>query len=90
MVERFNARISELVQQTQFASAEALRQTLENYLKLYNHHIPQKALGHITPISALKYWYKIKPELFTKRVYEYSKLASYFPPTCWPKNIWYY
>lgn len=77
MVERFNGRISEVVQQTRFASAEELRQTLENYLKLYNHHIPQKALGHTTPIAALKHWYKIKPELFKKRVYDHSKLDTY-------------
>jgi transposase InsO family protein len=77
MVERFNGRISEVVQQTRFASAEKLRQTLENHPKLYNHHIPQKALGHTTPISALKHWYKIKPELFTKRVYEHSKLDKH-------------
>ncbi|QBC44057.1 hypothetical protein C1H71_11300 [Iodobacter fluviatilis] len=54
MVERFNGRISEIVQQTHFASEQELRLTLEKYLKLYNHHIPQKALGHITLITALK------------------------------------
>jgi transposase-like protein len=54
MVERFNGRISEVVQQTRFASAQELEKTLHAYLKVYNHHIPQKALKHQTPIQALK------------------------------------
>jgi hypothetical protein len=28
--------------------------TLLNYLKLYNHHIPQRAIGAKTPIQALE------------------------------------
>jgi len=47
MVERFNERISDLVKQTHFASASELETTLARYLKI---HIPQKALGHKTPI----------------------------------------
>jgi hypothetical protein len=43
MVERFNGRISELLQQTRFDSAADLEKTLLNYLKLYNHHVPQRA-----------------------------------------------
>ncbi|UOD29980.1 hypothetical protein INH39_32285 [Massilia violaceinigra] len=39
MVERFNGRISELLQQTRFDSQADLKTTLLNYLKLYNHHI---------------------------------------------------
>lgn len=76
MVERFNGRISEVVQQTRFASAAELKATLLNYLKIYNHHIPQKALGHTTPIQAMKEWQKNKPELFKKRVYEQARLDS--------------
>jgi len=26
--------------------------------KIYNHHIPQKNLGHITPVQAFKSWQK--------------------------------
>jgi hypothetical protein len=44
MVERFNGRISELIRQTHFASAAELEATLQNYWKLYNHHIPQRAI----------------------------------------------
>jgi transposase InsO family protein len=56
MVERFNGRISEIVDQTRFASAAELESTLRNYVKIYNHNIPQRALKHQTPIQALKKW----------------------------------
>ncbi len=68
MVERFNGRISEVLATHRFNSALALEQTLQRYAHLYNHHIPQKALGHKTPIQALKDWQKQKPELFTKQI----------------------
>ena len=61
MVERFNGRISELVKQTRFASGAELEATLNNYLFTYNHHIPQRALGHLSPIDALKSWREKKP-----------------------------
>jgi transposase InsO family protein len=54
MVERFNGRISELCQQTRFESAAELEQTLKDYLLAYNHFIPQRAIGHRSPIDALK------------------------------------
>jgi len=54
MVERFNGRINELLQQTRFDSRADLETTLLNYLKLYNHHIPQRAIDSKTPILALK------------------------------------
>jgi Integrase core domain len=54
MVERFNGRISEVVKQTRFASAAELASTLNNHLQAYNHHIPQRALGHVSPVDALK------------------------------------
>lgn len=74
MVERFNGRISDLVKQTRFASAAELETTLEQYLKIYNHHIPQRALHHQTPIQALKKWQAEKPDLFVKRVYKQAGL----------------
>jgi len=43
---------------------------LLNYLKLYNHHIPQRAIDSKTPILALKEWQTKRPELFVKRVYD--------------------
>jgi len=77
MVERFNGRISEVLQQTRFASAAELASTLQNYLKLYNHHIPQRALGHIAPVDAMTEWCKKSPELFRKKVYKQAGLGTY-------------
>jgi len=76
MVERFNGRISELVKQTRFANSTELETTLRDYLTVYNHHIPQKALGFISPIDALKNWHKKMPELFKKRVYKQAELDT--------------
>ena len=76
MVERFNGRIADILKTTRFDSSVDLKQTLENYLEVYNHHIPQKALGHITPIQALKQWQKNKPDLFVKKVYNHSGLDT--------------
>jgi transposase InsO family protein len=74
VVERFNGRISEVVQQTRFSSAAELEKTLYVYLKVYNHHIPQKALKHQTPIQALKSWQQNKPDVFVKKVYNQAML----------------
>lgn len=71
MVERFNGRISDIVNQTRFGSAAELESTLRNYVKIYNHSIPQRALQHKTPVQALKEWHEKRPELFRKRVYNH-------------------
>ena len=76
MVERFNGRISDIVNQTRFGSASELESTLRNYLKIYNHSIPQRALKHQTPIQALKMWQEKKPDLFVKRVYNHTGLDT--------------
>ena len=76
MVERFNGRISDLLKQTRFASAGELDATFTQYLTIYNHHIPQRALSHQSPIQALKRWQIDKPELFVKRVYKHAGLDS--------------
>ena len=77
MVERFNGRISEVVNQTRFGSRAELESTLRNYLKIYNHNIPQRALDNATPIQAMKKWQEKKPELFVKRVYNQAGLDTY-------------
>ena len=77
MVERFNGRISEIVNQTRFASAAELEDTLMHYLSTYNQLIPQRALKHQTPIQALKNWHLEKPELFVKQVYKQPGLDIY-------------
>jgi len=76
MVERFNGRISELLTATRFASASELAEAIKHYERLYNHCIPQKALGYKTPIVALKEWHKKKPALFKKKVYDLSGLDT--------------
>jgi len=48
--------------QTHFASASELETTLARYLKIDNHYIQQKALGHKTSIQALKKWQAESPE----------------------------
>jgi transposase InsO family protein len=77
MVERFNGRISHVVKSTRFANADEMKTTLTQYLELYNHHIVQRNLGHLTPVKALKEWYRKKPELFNKRVYDHMGLDNY-------------
>jgi transposase InsO family protein len=72
-VERFNGRISELCQQTHFASAAQLEQTLKDYLLVYNHFIPQQAIGHQSPVDALASWYLQHPELFVRQVYKQTE-----------------
>ncbi len=70
MIERFNGRISEVVQQTRFGSIAELKETLLGYMTLYNHHIPQRALNHRPPMAVMKEWQHKAPELFVKRVYK--------------------
>ena len=50
--------------------------TLTQYLTTYNHHIPQRALNHQSPIQALKRWKTDKPDLFIKRTYKQAGLDS--------------
>ena len=62
---------------TRFDSAQNLADTLTGYVRLYNHQIPQKALGHIAPIQALKDWQQTCPERFKKRVYNLTGLDKF-------------
>ncbi|WP_027961494.1 integrase core domain-containing protein, partial [Halomonas halodenitrificans] len=72
MVERFNGRISDVLSTRRYVSGEDLEQTLKRYAWLYNHHIPQKALHHQSPIAVMKEWQIKRPELFTKRVVNHT------------------
>ncbi len=64
MVERFNARVGEVIAQTRFGSAAELETTLLAYVQTYNHRIPQRASDHHSPIQALKQWHELAPQLF--------------------------
>ncbi len=67
MVERFNGRISDVLQSHHFVSGEDLAQTLYRYVLLYNQQLPQSTLGSKTPLDAMQRWYVSHPHLFVKR-----------------------
>ncbi len=52
-----------------FDSAAILEKTLSRYLRLYNHHLPQRALGHISPDQALHDWQEERPGGLKTKVY---------------------
>lgn len=76
MIERFNGRIAEVLRQTRFPTVEALTETLMKYEQIYNQYIPQRALGHLAPVQALKNWRKAKPDLFHKREKNHTGLDN--------------
>jgi len=77
MVERFNARIADVLRTHYFNSGEDLEQTLMRYVSLYNHEFPQAALKGKTPAQALEQWYLSHPDLFIKRPYNRPGCDSY-------------
>lgn len=52
----------------QGALAAFLTRTLACYVRLYNNHLPQKALNYESPIQALKRWQSTHQELFARKV----------------------
>lgn len=76
MVDRFNGRIAEVRQTTRFRSGEQFSETLHRSVRLDNQQIPQRALGHVAPIQALKQWHEREPELFSKRPYHLTGLDT--------------
>ncbi len=76
MIERFNGRIADVLRTTRFDSSQHLAETLKRYVQVYNQHLPQKALGHIPPLQAMKSWYQKQPNLFKKRVYNLAGLDT--------------
>ena len=77
MVERFNGRIAEVLNTTRFSTSGQLASALQNYGRIYNQHIPQRSLGHVAPIQALKQWQEKRPGLFVKPVYNLPGLDNY-------------
>jgi len=53
--------VNRLLATTRFDSAEHLADTIKRYVKVYNQHIPQKALGHSPPLQAMKNWSQKQP-----------------------------
>jgi transposase InsO family protein len=70
MVERFNGRIADVLKTHRFNSRDDREQTLLRYVALYNHQLPQSALGSKTPMQGMKQWYQEHPHLFHKRLYD--------------------
>jgi hypothetical protein len=66
----------ELLQTHRFDTTADLEITLHRYVALYNHHIPQRALGHLTPVQALRNWQTSHPHLFRKKVYQQRDLTD--------------
>ncbi len=67
---------AEVLATTRFDSAQSLADTLSRYVRLYNHHIPQRALGHLSPVQALQDWQEKCPRLFKKKVYNLTGLDT--------------
>ncbi len=65
---------AEVLATTRFDSAQSLADTLSRYVRLYNHQIPQRALGHLSPVQALQDWQEKCPRLFKKKVYNLTGL----------------
>jgi transposase InsO family protein len=55
-VERCNGRISEVLATRRCRSGEHLAATLRRSVDVYNHHLPQRTLGHVSPHEALQQW----------------------------------
>jgi transposase InsO family protein len=88
MVERFNGRISDILKTHHFNSGEELGRTLHRYVDLYNHYLPQSALGSKTPIQAMKEWFKSKPELFHRKPYDRPGCNKYQCDTAYQSIHW--
>ena len=78
MVERFNGRLAQVLRSHRFNSAEDLKTTLHRYVWLYNEHLPQKGLGHLCPLQALKTWQQSHPQLFRKAVRNHPGPDNYY------------
>ena len=76
MIERFNGRIGEVLTTRRFRSGEHLEETLTRYVATYNVRIPQRALGHISPVDALRDWREKRPELFVSDLNNLPGLGS--------------
>ena len=90
MVERFNGRISDILQTHHFRSGEDLRTTLYRYVAMYNHKLPQSALGgkppsrpcrrgsNPTPSSSIEDHIIVRDVTFTKTTF--SSIGHLQPP----------
>lgn len=73
MIERYNGRIVEILEENHFENYNKLITIFKQYLKCYNYFIKQKVLGYKTPVDMVKYWYNKKVEIFK----EDTNISSY-------------
>ena len=77
MVERFNGRVADILKATRFRTAAELSTALGHYQRLYNEQIPQRALGHLCPVQALRAWREKAPDRFFRDIYNLPGLDRY-------------
>jgi hypothetical protein len=68
MVERFNGRLEQVLRSHHCNSAQDLTTTRHRDVWLYNAHLPQKAVQHLTPLQTMKRWRRPHPHPFSKQV----------------------
>ncbi len=69
MVERFNARLSDILRTHRFDSSKTMTETLLRFVEVYNHHLPQKVLDARTPWEKVLEWYQKQPDIFKHKPY---------------------
>jgi transposase-like protein len=62
----FEGRMADVFKTSRFREGEALGQTLQRYVALYNHQLPQLALKSQTPAQAVGAWQVSHPHLFLR------------------------
>ena len=68
MVERFNGRIKEILENNRFDSYKKLEESFNHYLKCYNHFNKQKVLGYKTPTDMIIFWYQKRKDIFKEKL----------------------
>ncbi len=68
MVERFNSGVEEILQRNRFDNYNKLIESLNYYLKCYNHFNKQKVLDYKTPAEMIRYWHEKKREIFKEGI----------------------
>ena len=72
MIGRFNGCVANVLRTHRFDSSTSLQATLNRFVYLYNHHVPQKNLHHNTPLRTLQKWHAQKPLLFRTFIRNHS------------------
>ncbi len=60
-----------------YCEALTLAETLQSYVYVYYHHLPQRVLGQVCPLEAIEQWHQTHPELFISEV----KISRFLTPS---------